>query len=54
MSKEDEGVAKSFPELASLGKEHFSRIFKAPPEVSIVEVVRVAQLFLRYVDVEEN
>lgn len=49
MRSEDDQIEKSFAKLASMGKDHFMNIFKAPAEVTIVEVVKVAQYFPRYV-----
>ena len=49
------GVAQNnFVDKAHIGVTHFKNLFKTPPEVTIVEVVRVAQLFPRFVDVEDN
>ncbi len=40
--KLDGGRENVFENLASLGKELFRNLFKAPEEVTIVEVIRVA------------
>lgn len=51
---EDSGVEKSFDHLASPRSSHFKTLFKAPTKASIVEVIQVAQFFLRYAEEEEN
>lgn len=40
--------------LARLATEHFSGIYKAPGNVNILEIMRVAELFPRYVDQENS
>ena len=45
-------MASSFEDLASLGITYFKDLFKAPAEASIAEVIRVAQLFPRYIEEE--
>ena len=47
-------TTSSFEDLASLGIRHFKAIFKAPAEISITEVIRVAQFFPSFIDEEGN
>jgi len=47
-------LARSFDDLASLGVNYFKNLFKAPEEVSIVEVIRVTQFFPRFIEEEGN
>jgi len=42
MKKDNGEMACSFEDLASLGFNYFKNLFKAPDEVSIAEVIRVA------------
>ena len=44
----------NFDEKARLGVSHFKNLFKDPPQVNIVEVIRVAQLFPSFVDAEHK
>jgi len=44
----------SFDGLAEMGVKHFEDLFKAPPGVSIAEILRVAQFFPRFVGEDEN
>ena len=44
----------SFEGLADLGVRYFGDLFSAQPGANIAEVIRVAQLFPRFVDEEEN
>lgn len=50
---EDREVS-SFEGLATLGRDHFQNLFKDPVGASTSEVIRVAQIFPRYVDVDDN
>lgn len=43
----------SFQHLASLGTFHFKQLYKTPPIASLVEIVRVAQFFPWFVDMED-
>ena len=54
MPKGNGEVATSFQDLSTLGTTYFKYFFKAPAEVSIAEVIRVAQLFPRFVEDEDN
>lgn len=47
-------MAKSFEELENLGTNYFKALFKARVEVYIVEVIKVAHFFPRYIDEEGN
>jgi len=40
--------------LARLATEHFRGIYKAPEEVNILEIMRVAELFPRYIEQEDS
>ena len=42
-----------FPQLATLATSHFKQVYQAPPNATLVEVIRVAQLFPRFVDQED-
>ena len=44
----------SFEELAGTGVEHFQNLFKAPTRAQIAEIMRIAQVFPRFVGKEEN
>ena len=52
-SAEGEQVS-SFDGLEELGVRHFGELFMAQPGASIAEVLRVAQLFPRFVGEEDN
>ena len=52
-SAEGEQVS-SFDGLADLGVRHFGDLYTAQPGASIAEVLRVAQLFPRFVGEEDN
>lgn len=54
MSRSDGAKAKSFNDLASMGRDHFKNLFKALAGASIAEVIWVAQLFPRYAEEEDN
>jgi hypothetical protein len=43
----------NFNELADLGTNHFKALFKAQEETSIAEIIKVAQLFPRFVEEDE-
>jgi len=42
-----------FNDLSNLGTNHFNALFKAREETSIAEIIKVAQLFPRFVEEEE-
>jgi len=42
----------TFPYLASLATSHFEQVYQAPPNATLAEVIRVAQLFPQFVDQE--
>jgi hypothetical protein len=44
----------SFDGLAHLGKRHFHNLFKEDERVTIVDIVRMAYFFSRFVNVEDN
>jgi hypothetical protein len=44
----------SFEGLAHLGRRHFQELFREDNRVNIVDVVRMAQFFPRFVNEEEN
>jgi len=53
--RDEEGVTHhTFEDKARCGVNHFQNLFKAPEQASIAEVIRVAQLFPRFVDDEGN
>ncbi|KAH9294276.1 hypothetical protein KI387_040518, partial [Taxus chinensis] len=53
--KTTEGEAvRKFKDLASLGLQHFSNIFKEPETPNIVEIVKVASYFPKFVSEEDN
>ena len=39
----------TFDGMASLGVEHFKKLFKAPTHTTLVEIIRTAQMFLSFV-----
>ena len=44
----------TFDGMARLGVEHFKNLFKEHAQMSIAEVIRTAQLFLRFVEEDDN
>ena len=54
LSSADGVQESSFEGLADMGVRYFGDLFSAQPGVNIAEVIRVAQLFPRYVDEAEN
>jgi len=40
----------TFPQLATMATSQFKQIYKAPPNATLIEAIRVAQLFPRFVD----
>lgn len=44
----------SQPNLARLATEHFRGIYKAPMEANILEIMRVAELFPRFIDQDDT
>jgi len=51
----EQGIrVSSYQKLASLGTSHFKKLYKAPPNASLAEIIRVDQLFQRFVDQEEE
>ena len=53
--RDEEGVIHHiFEDKARCGVNHFQNLFKAPAQASIAEVIRVAQLFPRFVEEEGN
>ena len=45
---------ESFEDMAETGVDHFQNLFKAPVGAHIVEIMRIAQVFLCFVGEEEN
>lgn len=43
----------TFPQLSSLASYHFKKIYRAPNNATLAEIIRVAQLFPHFVDQEE-
>ena len=53
--RDDAGLEHtSFEDKARCGVAHFENLFKAPNHASIAEVIRMAQMFPRFVDEEGN
>jgi len=53
--KDEEGVSHSnFEDKARCGVTHFQNLFRAPQQANIAEVIRVAQMFPRFVDEDDN
>lgn len=53
--RDDAGLEhSSFEDKARCGVAHFENLFKAPNHASIAEVIRMAQMFPRFVDEEGN
>ena len=44
----------TFNGMARTWVEHFENMFKSPPHESIAKVIRIAQLFPRFVEEEDN
>ena len=40
--------------MASTGVENFKKIYKAPDQVKLLEVIRIAQVFPAFVDEDDN
>jgi len=47
-------TANTFPHLASLANYHFKKAYNDPREANLAEIIRVAQIFPRYVEKEEG
>eukprot|EP00253_Pinus_taeda_P018951 PITA_18951 len=47
-------IVNSFPQLFELSSSHFKSKYRAPREIKLVEIIRVAQLFPRFVDPVEG
>lgn len=43
----------SFRQLSGVATSHFKQAYSAPPNITLGEIILVAQLFPRYVDQEE-
>lgn len=43
---------QSFNSLANLGISHFYKLFKAPQEASLIEIIKIVGIFPRFVDEE--
>ena len=54
MKKANGDIALSFEDLATKGVNYFKHLFKAPVEATIAEVIRVAQVFPRFIEEEDN
>lgn len=54
MKKNNGERARSFEDLTSLGVDFFKNLYKATEEISIAEVIRVAQFFPRFIEEEGN
>ena len=54
MQKENKETEKYFEDISLLGVSHFKAPFRALEEISIDEVIRVAQFFPSYIDEEWN
>lgn len=53
--KDEEGVSHfNFEDKARCGVTHFQNLFRAPQQANIAEVIRVAQMFPRFVDDDGN
>lgn len=48
------GTSNTFPQLASLANSHFKSAFQDTRDTNLVEIIRVAQLFPRYVELEDE
>lgn len=44
----------TFSQLATLATSHFKQVYQAPPNATLAEVIRVAQLFPRFVNQEND
>ena len=40
--------------MAGIGVEHFQHLFRAPEGTQLVEIMRIAQVFPRFMGEEEN
>lgn len=46
------GVVTTFNQLSRLGNSHFMNLFKAPPDASLTEIVKILGHFTRFVDMD--
>ena len=54
LQHEEGNTHVTFEDKAICGVNHFQRLFKAPPQASIEEIIRLAQMFPRFVEEEDN
>ena len=54
LQDEEGNTHVTFEDKATCGVNHFQRLFKAPPHATIEEVIRLAQMFPRFVDEKDN
>jgi len=47
-------MVESFEGLSELGVDHFSSLFRAQEETSIVEIVKIVGIFPRFVEDDDN
>ena len=53
--KEEHGtVYDTFEGMANTAVEHFKKLYKAPAQATLVEVIRIAQIFPKLVEEEDN
>ena len=45
---------ETFEDMATLGVEHFQQLFQAPEGSQLVEIMRIARVFPRFVGEEDN
>jgi len=50
MSTNHGQYAQTFHQLDHFGNSDFQQLFKAPPWISLTEIIRIASYFLRYID----
>lgn len=53
LAREQGELVNTFPRLAVMATSHFRNIYKTPPNATLAEIMRTAQLFPRFVDQEE-
>lgn len=53
LTNEQGNTMNTFLQLAALATSHFNRIYRAPPNDTVVEVIHITQLFPRFVDQED-
>ena len=54
MQDEQGRTTNTFPQLASLANFHFQKAYNDPREANLEKIIKVAQLFPRFVEQEDE